>query len=119
MTKKSFLVFTAFMAAVTLNLSGCERMVQSAVVEPKNQGGENTEENPGEAGEITDSERAEEMTVAQQVMAPERYQVDETALVSIPTEEGSGDSASPGITFTLKADAEVEIPDVKYISIYL
>lgn len=32
MTKKSFLVFTAFMAAVTLNLSGCERMVQSAVV---------------------------------------------------------------------------------------
>ncbi len=35
MTKKSFLVFTAFMAAVTLNLSGCERMVQSAVVEPK------------------------------------------------------------------------------------
>lgn len=38
MTKKSFLVFTAFMAAVTLNLSGCERMVQSAVVEPKNQG---------------------------------------------------------------------------------
>lgn len=116
MTKKSFLVFTAFMAAVTLNLSGCERMVQSAVVEPKNQGGENTEENPGEAGEITDSERAEEMTVAQQVMVPERYQVDETALVSIPTEEGSGDSASPGITFTLKADAEVEIPDVKYIS---
>lgn len=43
MTKKSFLVFTAFMAAVTLNLSGCERMVQSAVVEPKNQGGEKTQ----------------------------------------------------------------------------
>ena len=122
MIKKSFLVFTAFMAvAGILNLSGCERMVQSAVVEPKDQSRENPKENPDETEEITDSERTEGMTVAQQVMVPQRYQVDETALVSIPTEEGSEDvgnaeTPSSGITFTLKANAEVEVPDVKDIS---
>ncbi len=122
MIKKSFLVFTAFMAvAGILNLSGCERMVQSAVVEPKDQSRENPKENHDETEEITDSERTEGMTVAQQVMVPQRYQVDETALVSIPTEEGSEDvgnaeTPSSGITFTLKANAEVEVPDVKDIS---
>ena len=122
MIKKSFLVFTAFMAvAGILNLSGCERMVQSAVVEPKAQSRENPKENHDETEEITDSERTEGMTVAQQVMVPQRYQVDETALVSIPTEEGSEDvgnaeTPSSGITFTLKANAEVEVPDVKDIS---
>ena len=94
-----------FMGAVLcinlLTLSGCDRVVQSAVVEEKDQ----TEQKKEEKKETV------QKTVAEQVEAPETYQ---TTLQADLRSADREDKENP-MKFTLTADAPVKIPDVDTI----
>lgn len=94
-----------FMGAVLcmnlLTLSGCDRVVQSAVVEEKDQ----TEQKKGEKKETV------QKTVAEQVQAPETYQTTIQADLRSADRE---DKETP-MNFTLTADAPVKVPDVDAI----
>ena len=84
-----------------LTLSGCDRVVQSAVVEEKNQ----TEQKNEEKKETV------QKTVAEQVEAPETYQTTIQADLRSADRE---DKETP-MNFTLTADAPVKVPDVDAI----
>ena len=94
-----------FMGAVLcmnlLTLSGCDRIVQSAVVEEKDQ----TEQKKEEKKETV------QKTVAEQVQAPETYQTTIQADLRSADRE---DKETP-MNFTLTADAPVKVPDVDAI----
>ena len=94
-----------FMGAVLcmnlLTLSGCDRIVQSAVVEEKDQ----TEQKKEEKKETV------QKTVAEQVQAPEIYQTTIQADLRSADRE---DKETP-MNFTLTADAPVKVPDVDAI----
>ena len=94
-----------FMGAVLcmnlLTLSGCDRVVQSAVVEEKDQ----TEQKKEEKKETV------QKTVAEQVQAPETYQTTIQADLRSADRE---DKETP-MNFTLTADAPVKVPDVDAI----
>ena len=84
-----------------LTLSGCDRVVQSAVVEEKDQ----TEQKKEEKKETV------QKIVAEQVQAPETYQTTIQADLRSADRE---DKETP-MTFTLTADAPVKVPDVDAI----
>ena len=84
-----------------LTLSGCDRIVQSAVVEEKDQ----TEQKKEEKKETV------QKTVAEQVQAPEIYQTTIQADLRSADRE---DKETP-MNFTLTADAPVKVPDVDAI----
>ena len=84
-----------------LTLSGCDRIVQSAVVEEKDQ----TEQKKEEKKETV------QKTVAEQVQAPETYQTTIQADLRSADRE---DKETP-MNFTLTADAPVKVPDVDAI----
>ena len=94
-----------FMGAVLcmnlLTLSGCDRVVQSAVVEEKDQTEQKKEEN----------KETVQKTVAEQVEAPETYQTTIQADLRSADRE---DKETP-MKFTLTADAPVKVPDVDAI----
>ena len=94
-----------FMGAVLcmnlLTLSGCDRIVQSAVVEEKDQ----TEQKKEEKKETV------QKIVAEQVQAPETYQTTIQADLRSADRE---DKETP-MNFTLTADAPVKVPDVDAI----
>ena len=94
-----------FMGAVLcmnlLTLSGCDRVVQSAVVEEKDQTDQKKEE----------KKETVQKTVAEQVQAPETYQTTIQANLRSADRE---DKETP-MTFTLTADAPVKVPDVDRI----
>ena len=94
-----------FMGAVLcmnlLTLSGCDHVVQSAVVEEKDQ----TEQKKEEKKETV------QKTVAEQVQAPETYQTTIQADLRSADRE---DKETP-MNFTLTADAPVKVPDVDAI----
>ena len=94
-----------FMGAVLcmnlLTLSGCDRIVQSAVVEEKDQ----TEQKNEEKKETV------QKTVAEQVEAPETYQTTIQADLRSADRE---DKETP-MNFTLTADAPIKVPDVDAI----
>lgn len=94
-----------FMGAVLcmnlLTLSGCDHVVQSAVVEEKDQ----TEQKKEEKKETV------QKTVAEQVQAPETYQTTIQADLRSADRE---DKETP-MNFTLTADASVKVPYVDAI----
>ena len=94
-----------FMGAVLcmnlLTLSGCDRVVQSAVVEEKDQTDQKKEEN----------KETVQKTVAEQVEAPETYRTTIQADLRSADRE---DKETP-MKFTLTADAPVKVPDVDAI----
>lgn len=104
-------------AAGTLVLSmlmtgGCERMVRAQVAaELRKEDGSGSASGKDAARENTGDQPAE-LTVAQQVMAPKRYQSEFDEEVPVAAEDGTS-------THTLKvsvtADAEVAVPDVDAI----
>ena len=84
-----------------LTLSGCDRVVQSAVVEEKNPTDQKREEN----------KETVQKTVAEHVEAPETYQTTIQADLRSADRE---DKENP-MKFTLTADAPVKVPDVDAI----
>ena len=94
-----------FMGAVLcmnlLAVSGCDSVVQSAVVEEKNPTDQKREEN----------KETVQKTVAEQVEAPETYQTTIQADLRSADRE---DKENP-MKFTLTADASVKVPDVDAI----
>ena len=94
-----------FMGAVLcmnlLAVSGCDRVVQSAVVEEKDETDQKKEEN----------KKTVQETVAEQVEAPETYQTTIQADLRSADRE---DKETP-MKFTLTADAPVKVPDVDAI----
>ena len=94
-----------FMGAVLcmnlLAVSGCDSVVQSAVVEEKDETDQKKEEN----------KKTVQETVAEQVEAPETYQTTIQADLRSADRE---DKETP-MNFTLTADAPVKVPDVDAI----
>ena len=84
-----------------LTLSGCDRVVQSAVVEEKNQ----TEQKNEEKKETV------QKTVAEQVEAPETYR----AIIQVDLRSADREDKENPMKFTLTADAPVKVPDVDTI----
>lgn len=97
--KKIKMLMGAVLCMNLLTLSGCDRVVQSAVVEEKNQ----TEQKKEEKKETV------QKTVAEQVEAPETYQTTIQADLRSADRE---DKETP-MKFTLTADAPVKVPDVE------
>ena len=84
-----------------LAVSGCDRVVQSAVVEEKDETDQKKEEN----------KKTVQKTVAEQVEAPETYQTTIQADLRSADREDKENS----MQFTLTADASVKVPDVDTI----
>lgn len=84
-----------------LTVSGCDSVVQSAVVEEKDKADQTKME----------KKKIIQKTVAEQVQAPETYQ---TMIKSDLKSEDRSDKENP-MKFTLIADASVEVPDVDVI----
>ncbi len=99
--KKIKMLMGAFLCMNLLAVSGCDRVVQSAVVEEKNQTDQKKEEN----------KETVQKTVAEQVEAPETYQTTIQADLRSADRE---DKENP-MKFTLTADASVKVPDVDTI----
>ena len=94
-----------FMGAVLcmnlLAVSGCDRVVQSAVVEEKDKTDQKKEEN----------KETVQKTVAEQVGAPETYQ----ATIQADLRSAEREDKENPMKFTLTADAPVKVPDVDAI----
>lgn len=94
-----------FMGAVLcinlLTLSGCDRVVQSAVVEEKDQ----TEQKKEEKKETVQE------TVAEQVEVPETYR----ATIQADLRSADREDKETPMNFTLTADAPIKVPDVDAI----
>ena len=84
-----------------LTLSGCDHVVQSAVVEEKDQ----TEQKKEEKKETVQE------TVAEQVEAPETYR----ATIQADLRSADREDKENPMKFTLTADAPVKVPDVDAI----
>ena len=94
-----------FMGAVLcmnlLAVSGCDRAVQSAVVEEKDETDQKKEEN----------KKTVQETVAEQVEAPETYR----AIIQADLRSADREDKENPMKFTLTADAPVKVPDVDAI----
>ena len=94
-----------FMGAVLcmnlLTLSGCDHVVQSAVVKEKNQTDQKKEE----------KKETVQKTVAEQVQAPETYQT----MIQADLRSADREDKENPMKFTLTADAPVKVPDVDRI----
>ena len=94
-----------FMGAVLcmnlLVVSGCDSVVQSAVVEEKDKTDQKKEEN----------KETVQKTVAEQVGAPETYQ----ATIQADLRSAEREDKENSMKFTLTADASVKVPDVDAI----
>ena len=99
--KKIKMLMGAFLCMNLLTVSGCDRVVQSAVVEEKDQTDQKKEEN----------KETVQKTVAEQVQASEIYQTTIQADLRSADRE---DKENP-MKFTLTADAQVKVPDVDAI----
>ena len=99
--KKIKMLMGAFLCMNLLAVSGCDSVVQSAVVEEKDQTNQKKEEN----------RETVQKTVAEQVQAPETYQTTIQADLRSADRE---DKENP-MKFTLTADASVKVPDVDTI----
>mgnify|MGYP000140495217 FL=1 len=84
-------------------ISGCDKVIHSAVVEEKDKTAAKKEENK--------EKETVQKTVAEQVQAPETYQT--TIQSDLRTAERT-DQKNP-MKFTLTADAPIEVPDVDAI----
>lgn len=99
--KKIKMFLGAFLCMNLLTLSGCDSVVQSAVVEEKDKTDQKKEE----------EKEPVQKTVAEQVQAPETYR---TTIQADLRSAGREDKENP-MKFTLTADAVVKIPDVDTI----
>ena len=99
--KKIKMLMGAFLCMNLLAVSGCDSVVQSAVVEEKDQTNQKKEEN----------RETVQKTVAEQVEAPETYRAIIQADLRLADRE---DKENP-MKFTLTADAPVKVPDVDAI----
>ena len=99
--KKVKMLMGAVLCMNLLAVSGCDSVVQSAVVEEKNPTDQKREEN----------KETVQKTVAEQVEAPETYQTTIQADLRSADRE---DKENP-MKFTLTADAPVKVPDVDAI----
>ena len=84
-----------------LAVSGCDRAVQSAVVEEKDETDQKKEEN----------KKTVQETVAEQVEAPETYR----AIIQADLRSADREDKENPMKFTLTADAPVKVPDVDAI----
>ena len=84
-----------------LALSGCDSVVQSAVVEEKDSTGQKKEEN----------KKTVQKTVAEQVEAPETYR----ATIQADLRSADREDKENPMKFTLTADASIKVPDVDTI----
>lgn len=101
--KKIKIFVGALLCMNLLTISGCDKVVHSAVVEEKDKTVVKTEENK--------EKETVQKTVAEQVQAPETYQT--TIQSDLRTAERT-DQKNP-MKFTLTADAPIEVPDVDAI----
>ncbi len=101
--KKIKIFVGAFLCMNLFAISGCDKVVHSAVVEEKDKTAIKTEENK--------EKETVQQTVAEQVQAPETYQ---TTIQSDLRSAERTDQENP-MEFTLTADAPVEVPDVDAI----
>ena len=101
--KKVKIFLGAFLCMNLLTMSGCDKVVYSAVVEEKDKIDSKTEEHK--------EKETVQKTVAEQVQAPETYQT--TIQSDLRTAERT-DQKNP-MKFTLTANALVEVPDVDVI----
>ena len=101
--KKVKIFLGAFLCMNLLTMSGCDKIVYSAVVEEKDKIDSKTEEHK--------EKETVQKTVAEQVQAPETYQT--TIQSDLRTAERT-DQKNP-MKFTLTANAPVEVPDVDVI----
>ena len=101
--KKIKIFVGALLCMNLLTISGCDKVVHSAVVEEKDKTVVKTEENK--------EKETVQKTVAEQVQAPETYQ---TTIQSDLRSSERTDQENP-MKFTLTADAPVEVPDVDAI----
>ena len=101
--KKIKIFVGALLCMNLLTISGCDKVVHSAVVEEKDKTVVKTEENK--------EKETVQKTVAEQVQAPETYQTTIQADLRSADRE---DKETP-MNFTLTADAPVKVPDVDAI----
>lgn len=101
--KKIKIFVGALLCMNLLTISGCDKVVHSAVVEEKDKTVVKTEENK--------EKETVQKTVTEQVQAPETYQ---TTIQSDLRSSERTDQENP-MKFTLTADAPVEVPDVDAI----
>ena len=101
--KKVKIFLGAFLCMNFLTMSGCDKVVYSAVVEEKDKTDSKTEEHK--------EKETVQKTVAEQVQAPEKYQ---TIIQSDLRTAERTDQKNP-MKFTLTANAPVEVPDVDAI----
>ena len=85
----------------SLAVSGCDSVVQSAVVEEKDETDQKKEEN----------KKTVQETVAEQVEAPETYR----AIIQADLRSADREDKENPMKFTLTADAPVKVPDVDAI----
>lgn len=119
-SRRRYIGLAILLTGGAVSFFDCEKVVQSAVVQEKSGDSEEKQEESGQP------EGAEQLTVARQVQAPKRYQLEETYMVSIPTEqpeEGKTDTENApevavgktAIELILRADAEIQVPQVDFI----
>ena len=109
-TKKFYMIISIFFLAGA-GMSGCGKMVKSAVVAEENAGKENaTDASEGTKGKEASSRNALK-TVPEQVQAPEIY---ETSRIEYLRSASREDKSSP-LEFILTAEAPVEVPQVDSI----
>ena len=98
--KKVKIFLGAFLCMNFLTMSGCDKVVYSAVVEEKDKTAAKKEENK--------EKETVQKTVTEQVQAPKTYQ---TTIQSDLRSAERTDQENP-MKFTLTADAPIEVPDV-------
>lgn len=101
--KKIKIFVGALLCMNLLTISGCDKVVHSAVVEEKDKTVVKTEENK--------EKETVQKTVTEQVQAPKTYQ---TTIQSDLRSAERTDQENP-MKFTLTADAPIEVPDVDAI----
>lgn len=101
--KKIKIFVGVFLCMNLFTISGCDKVVHSAVVEEKDKTAAKKEENK--------EKETVQKTVTEQVQAPETYQT--TIQFDLRSAERT-DQENP-IKFTLTADAPIEVPDVDAI----
>ena len=99
--KKVKMLMGAVLCMNLLAVSGCDSVVQSAVVEEKDETDQKKEEN----------KKTVQETVAEQVEAPETYR----AIIQADLRSADREDKENPMKFTLTADAPVKVPDVDAI----
>ena len=109
-TKKLYTIISVFLLAGA-GMSGCDKVVKSAVVAEENTAKESNADASGGTKGHEDSSRNVLKTVPEQVQAPEIY---ETSRIEYLCSASREDKSSP-LEFTLTAEAPVEVPQVDSI----